>query len=143
MKKKLSYIFFLSLISTFLFSCGSNSQKIVGRWEKIKDVMENGTVIEKNSPYNYYKNYTVDFRSDGKLFIDYDNDQSHGTTKHRQDKGTWDLKKNKSSKFPYLLTVKIITGAETRESTNQIITLSAKELVFVSPDKHTVYFERK
>ena len=143
MKKKPHRIFFLFLISVFLFSCGSDSQKIVGRWEKVKDVLDNGTVVEKNSPYNYYKNYMVDFRSDGKLFIEYDTDQSLGSVKHRQDKGEWKLQKNNLPEFPFLLTVKIIAEDETRESINKVKTLSDKELIFVSQDKHTVYFERK
>lgn len=143
MKNSIARLLTFALASLLFVSCGGDSQKLVGRWQKTKDVLQDGTVIDQNSPYNYYKNYTVDFRSDGKVFIEYDSDLSQGQTKHHQNKGEWKLAKGDSTGIPYLLTVRIIAGEETRVSLNRIITLSDKELVFISQDKHTVHFTRK
>ncbi|MEW6468179.1 MAG: lipocalin family protein [Bacteroidota bacterium] len=124
-------------------SCGSESHKIIGRWTKVKEVLANGSVIDQNSPYNYYKNYTVDFRSDNKVYISFDTDQSSGTTKQNEDQGEWRLEKSDSAGFLYNLTVRITDRNESRETVNQVKTLSDNELVLVSKDGHMVYFTRK
>lgn len=109
----------------------------------MKEVLANGSVIDQNSPYNYYKNYTVDFRSDNKVYISFDTDQSSGTTKQNEDQGEWRLEKSDSAGFLYNLTVRITDRNESRETVNQIKTLSDNELVLVSKDGHMVYFTRK
>jgi hypothetical protein len=85
----------LLLISILLLSCSNDADKIKGRWSLTKRISPQGNIVDENSPFNVYENYTMDFNSDGKtLLTEYDSKGfGRGRPKHKEKQGEWKIEK--------------------------------------------------
>lgn len=144
--KNTRFLLILFITCNLSYSCRNDADKLTGRWHLTKRISPQGNVVDDSSPFNFMENYVSDFNEDGKtLLIEYDSKglgKRHGTT-HREKHGEYSLEKGHESNYPYTLTLRVNDDGKIEETANKVRTLSSTELIYISLDNFTWYFEKQ